>query len=421
MRRCCAAPPVPVHELFWIAVGGAAALATTLAWRLLSANQRTEDATEVEPVEVTPRSVQTRVAPETHELALSMASELASLVSAVEARAHHLIEAAPTRDDLPGAAEAMLASIGRVQHLHAKLVAFGRARPVESGTTDVLELIAGLGDELQQMQLGLELRWDPPGELPRIDADPGAVRDAILFVCGALLRVERGATRLTFTVERSFSTELPTIQVELNLEWITVPDRREAPASIDHLFALDWEAAKHLIESHGGELTLSHLPGKAVHAVVRLPVVMPDATEAPASPPPPLLAGQPSEADSVSSHSFGGALVLESDPALRAVLARELKASGRAVFACADGESAHTFLQATPDRFELLIVDDAQHLEEHTPLAATIRASAPALKICLVTPIAAPAPSRWPELQTLKKPFGVHELRRMLASLLATH
>ena len=91
------------------------------------------------------------------------------------------------------------------------------------------------------------------------------------------------------------------------------------------------------------------------------------------------------------------------------------------MFACADGASAHTFLRATPDRFELLIVDDAQHLEEHTPLATTIRASAPALKICLVTPSAAPGPSHWPELQTLKKPFGVHELRRMLASLLATH
>ena len=113
--------------------------------------------------------------------------------------------------------------------------------------------------------------------------------------------------------------------------------------------------------------------------------------------------------------------MLESDPALRAVLARELKASGRAVFACADGASAHTFLQATPDRFELLIVDDARHLEDHTPLARTIRESAPELKLCLVTPSSAALPDSWPELQTLKKPFGVHELRRMLASLLATH
>ena len=164
----------------------------------------------------------------------------------------------------------------------------------------MLELIAGLGDELQQMQLGLELRWDPPGQLPRIDADPGAVRDAMLFVCGALLRAERGATRLTFTVERSFSTERPTIQVEMNLEWITVPDRREVPSTIDHLFALDWEAAKNLIESHGGELTLSHLPGKAVHAVVRLPVVMPDAPEAPATPPDSVQVATPPGADSVS-------------------------------------------------------------------------------------------------------------------------
>lgn len=408
-----------MYESLWIAVGVVVALAATFAKRRLSSTAPTREVADAPAAE--PQEVQTRVTPETHELALSMAEELASLVSAAEARAHHLIEAAPTRNDLPGAAEAMLAAMGRFQHLHSKLVAFGRARPVETGTTDVLELIGGLGDQLQQMQLGLELRWDPPGELPQIAAAPNAVRDAMLFVCGALLRAERGATRLTFTVERSFSAAQPTIKIELNLEWITVPERRDAPAAIDQMFALDWEAAKHLVHSQDGELTLSHLPGKAVHAVVRLPMALPQATEgAPPEPAPAQPQASP-EGASASTHSFGGALVLESDPALRAVLARELKASGRAVFACADGASAHTFLQATPDRFELLIVDDARHLEDHTPLARTIRESAPELKLCLVTPSSAPLPDSWPALQTLKKPFGVHELRRMLASLLATH
>lgn len=438
-----------MYELLWTALGVTIALAATQVWRMVFAKEpplpiaapaesSAESPAELpaeppaEPPPPAPSTIETIVAPESHQMALSMAEELASLVSAVEARSHHLIEAAPTRTQLPGAAEAMLTSVNRLRTLHTKLVAFGRGRRVESGTTDVAEMIASLGDELQQLQLGLELRWDPPPELPRIDANPDAVRDAMLFVCAALLRAERGATRLTFTAERSFSRERPTIKVELNLEWITVHGRADREDLVDQTFALDWEAAKHLVHSHAGELTLSHLPGKAVRAVVRFPIAVPSEPEADVQRPvgdaaPPPVAGaaerprstEPAVAAGEQQHHFGGALVLESDPALRAVLARELKASGRAVFACADGASAHTFLQATPDRFELLIVDDAQQLDDHTPLARTIRAHTPSLKICLLTPKPPAASPAWPDLHCLQKPFGVHELRRTLASILA--
>lgn len=417
-----------MYELLWTALGVAIALAATQVWRTVFAKGLQPAAAPPaprRPAPEPPRTIETSITPESHEMALSLAEELASLVSAVEVRAHHLIEAAPTRTQMPDAAEAMLTSVQRLRTLHTKLVAFGRGRKVESGTTDVVELIAGLGDELQQLQLGLELRWEPPPDLPQIDANPGVVRDAMLFVCAGLLRAERGATRLTFTAERSFSRARPTIKVELNLEWITVPDRSERDEVIDQTFTLDWEAAKHLVHSHAGELTLSHLPGKAVRAVVRFPIAVPaqaEAEDAPEAVEQTAPAVQPASEAPVGEpqHSFGGALVLESDPALRAVLARELKASGRAVFACADGASAHTFLQATPDRFELLIVDDAQQLEEHTPLARTIRAHTPSLKICLLTPTPPAQSPDWPGLHCLQKPFGVHELRRTLASILTS-
>ena len=161
---------------------------------------------------------------------ISMSEELASLASAVEARTHHLIEAAPSRTQLPGAAEALLTSVERLRRLHKKLIAFGGARPVEDGIADITELINGISDELQFLQLGLELRWEPPPELPRIDANPEAIRDAILFVCAALLRGERGATRLTFSAERAFSQVRPT-KAEPEPEWITVPGQTGAPAA----------------------------------------------------------------------------------------------------------------------------------------------------------------------------------------------
>lgn len=398
-------------ELYWFLIGATAA--TIAAWllraRVASRSLQREDRQR--------RAVATTISPESHELAISMSEELASLASAVEARTHHLIEAAPSRTQLPGAAEALLTSVERLRRLHKKLIAFGGARPVEDGIADITELINGISDELQFLQLGLELRWEPPPELPRIDANPEAIRDAILFVCAALLRAERGATRLTFSAERAFSQVRPTMKVELNLEWITVPGQTGGASSVDSAFALDWEAAKQLLSMHGGELTMSHLPGKAVQAIVQLPIVLnPEHPSSASARPEPERSGR---TVGESDHDYGGALVLESDPALRAVLARELKASGRAVFVCADGESAHTFLQATPDRFELLMLDDAQHLEEQTALARAIRARAPALKICLLTTSTTAPPADWPELHTLRKPFGVHELRHTLASILS--
>ena len=414
---CLWRTPTTVNVLLWTTLGGVFGALVAIATSRGSRRQAAAPAVDES------RRVETRLSPDTQELALSLAEELASLVSAVEARAHHLIEAAPTRTQLPEAAEAMLTSVRRLRNLHTKLIAAGGARPVEAGITDVGELIGGLGEELQLLQLGLELRWDPPPELPSIAADRDAVRDAMLFVCRALLRAERGATRLTFSTERSFALDRPTIKIELNLEWITVPKHSSDAGGIDRAFALNWEAAKQLVHSHGGELTLSHLPGKAVHAVVSYPIAK-RAGDDPAEPR--LIEDDAAVRDSATvadggraEHDYGGALVLESDPALRAVLARELKASGRAVFVCADGESAHTFLKTTPDRFELLLVDDVQELKPHTPLAHTIRAHAPALKICLLTSAPPTEEPTWPDLHTLKKPFGVHELRRTLAMILA--
>ena len=118
--------------------------------------------------------VEVAVSPDSWAMARSLAEELSTHATAIEARAHHLIEAAPARDNLPGAAAAMMTSVERLRTLHTKLLAFGRGRPVEAGTTDIIALIQGLGDDLLQLQLGLELRWEPPAELPEVDANPAA-------------------------------------------------------------------------------------------------------------------------------------------------------------------------------------------------------------------------------------------------------
>jgi hypothetical protein len=314
---------------------------------------------------------------------------------------------------MPAAAEGLLTAVRRLRTLHTKVVAFGQGRVGATGFVDVADLVSSLRDELQQMQLGLELCWEPPTGLPRIACAPDVVRDAMLFLSAALVRVERGATHFSILAEPCFACDDPRVQIELSLEWVT---ERSTPTS-DHVtdasFTLDLEAANNLVSSHGGEISLWRLPGRAVRVVVWWPAeIEGDETAA-------VVGATERDGQAEMSHRYGGALLLEADPAIRAMLASELKATGRAVFACADIASARSFLEATPDRFELLIVDQHERLGADRELQQAIRTLAPELKVCVLGRQTGKHSELWPHLHHIEKPFGVHELRAALASVLS--
>ena len=409
-------------ELVCIFVGAAGALLARYLWQRREPTVAATDArTPTVPI-APPAPTRTPTTPATApidalQVARSLADELATLVSGVEGRTHHLIEAAPDRSQLPLAAEELLTAVQRLRTLHSKLVAFTKGRANEPGRTVLEALLVGLGDELPQMQLGLEVRRESAAHVPPIGVGPGVVHDALLFLCAALLRAERGASNLAINTELCFAGDEPCVEIELALEWCTEALPPAEPVLTDPAFTLDLEAANHLVTSNGGELSISHLPGRAVRAVVRWPLLR-QGTECPDAEPPASSSSEPAPADdrAMRSHHYGGALVLESDPAVRALLSRELKAVGRAVFACADSAAARTFLEATPDRFELLILDHAQRLDGGDALGGTIRALAPQLKIVVLTAAPPTHSPDWPQLRHLQKPFGVHELRAALAS-----
>ncbi|MEO6593354.1 MAG: hypothetical protein ABIP94_01215 [Planctomycetota bacterium] len=415
--------PLAVYELAWFAAGAAVSLAVVLGLRFRT-RVRTAARTSKPAATSQAPLVLPRVPLDARRVALSLAEQLANLVSGLEGRAHNLIEAAPNRAMLPAAAEALLIDVQRLRTLHKKLIAFGQERAVERGSIDVAVLVASLTDEVQEMQLGMQLRWEPPPALPRIAAAPDIARDSLLFLIAALLRAERGATHLSIQAEHCFADREPSVQLELALEWITEAPTPVTDGVADTNLALDLEAANNLIACQGGNVWISHLPGRSVRAVVRWPAAVSAPIEprqpsevaiaATASP-----AAEPSNERAALRHQYGGALVLEADPAIRAMLASELKATGRAVFACADGASARTFLEATPDRFELIIVDDPKRLDDGNALARAIKSLAPNLKVCMLAQGNEPAPGAWPGLRCIQKPFGVHELRHALAAMLA--
>jgi len=415
-RLVFVSPSPAVIELAWFAAGAAATAVAIVLWRLCGNQKRQSRRSKARrSIAVSLGSVPPAAANGTldaHHVATAVAEDLANLVSGVEGSAHHLIQSAPDRRQLPHAAEAMLAAIARLRTLHTKVLAFGQARSATPRSTHLGEIVQSLRDDLQQLQLGLELRWEPRAELPAVRVAPDVVRDALLFLCGALLRAERGATHLSVDAERCFARREPRVQIELALEWVTEPRTPVGGDPAHPQFSLDREAAIRLITTSGGEVVLSHLPGRTVRAVVHWPAseTVDDLAEVP---------DEPRASLPFVSHRYGGALLLEADPAIRAMLASELKATGRAVFACADIAAARSFLEATPDRFELLIVDHPQHLDADAALLPTIRDRLPDLKICLLGRASATVADGWPAVHCIQKPFGVHELRRALASVLA--
>jgi hypothetical protein len=65
------------------------------------------------------------------------------------------------------------------------------------------------------------------------------------------------------------------------------------------------------------------------------------------------------------------------------------------------------------------LVDHEARLEAGAELAAAIEQLTPQLKIFVLSPGERPSAARWPQLHHLQKPFGVHELRAALASVIA--
>lgn len=352
-------------------------------------------------------------------LAQALSHELANIVSGVEGGAFRLIEAAPLPPTRASAAEGLWLAIRRLRRFHDKIRAFVRVPEPAAGTTPVESLLISLRDELETSELGLQMVWDLPRTLPLLRGASDQLLDGLVFLSMALQHLERGALRLSIEVEPGFETDAPQVQLELRLEWDEDPGRMPQPGPPGAGFLIARTAACNLLRLQGGSAIIDHEPGHLARALVRLPAVDVDATALrpmldPDSPP----AGDMPE-QMLHPHRFGGVLLLESDPTVRSMLASELKACGRSVFACADGAAARSLMQATPDRFEMLVVDQESRLGARDNLAATAMRLCPDMKVFVLSDA---DQGDLPEeiaarVHRIRKPFGVHELRRALAAL----
>jgi len=358
---------------------------------------------------------------EAKPLAQTLSHELANIVSGIEGGAFRLIEATPLPPVRSNAAEGLWLAIRRLRRFHDKVRAFTTTPELDETTVSVESLLMSLRDELEASELGLQMTWNLPRTLPVPRGDNDALLAGLMFLSMALQQLAQGALRLSIDVEVSFVDDQPHVQLELRLEWDEDPGRHPLPSPISTAFLVARTSARNLLRSQGCSFSIDHVPGHLARALVRMP-----ATYTSTSPMRPMLDSpvMPPAADSplpmLDRNRFGGVLVLESDPTVRTMLASELKACGRAVFACADGAAARSLMQATPDRFEMLVVDQATRLSASDQLATTAANLCPDLKLFVLSDGAeGELPIELAQrVHRIRKPFGISELRRALASVL---
>lgn len=411
-----------MNELAWFVAGGAVAALVAALWPRRRARP-VQAAPPPRPLPARPQqqpapapAARPPKAPEARTFAAAAAEQLASLISGVEGNTQLLIEAAADPAQVARNAERLWQSLQRLRRFHAKLAAYVQPPPCAEGITDVHALLEGMRQELAQGQLGLSLSSHVPRGSPLLQASPAVLHCALLGLCAALRHLERGAERLSVSAEPDFEAEEPTMQLELHLAWDEEPQRSLAHAPDLAAFELELGAAQNLLRSLGGVVQVMHQRGKQAQALVQLRIAPATAVAASQQA---LLVEEPLVEIPQPRHPWAGVLLIEHDPEVRALLASELKACGRSVFVCPDSAGARTLLQATPERFELLIVDRDAQLDAQSPLAMAAADLCPDLKLCVISSSEGSSSELPAKVHRIKKPFGVLELRAALKTALA--
>lgn len=345
-----------------------------------------------------------------------LSQRLATIVSGIEGGTFQLIESTPAMRGNSNELETLWLAIRHLRRFHDKVQAYTRIPRVDGGSTQLERLVSSLGDDLAAADFGFQISCVLPPEptLP-IDGDLEHLTTATTLVCAALRQLEHRAMRLSIGVETSFERSHPELHLELTLESDEDGEASDEPPTAG--FLVGRAAAQNVLAALGGGVSFDHQPGHAARALVRLPLHV-----AAEEPTPPQAHAPVREASEVPTrqHRYGGVIVIEADQAIRSMLATELKAHGRSVFACPDEGAARALLQATPERFEILVVDHHARLRAGEALAATVAERCPDLRVFVLSETEAHRlPAEFAERVTaIKKPFGVQELRRALGTAL---
>jgi hypothetical protein len=352
-------------------------------------------------------------------VAISVGKEIADLASGIEGHAQMLCEAVGEPERVVTHAGDLWRSVRRLRLFSEKILTYAQPPSPLLAPTDVTQFLDSLRHEVEDhLGGGIPVEVRAGHALPFALAEPGSLRNAILFLVDAMLGLERNAGALTLSASTSTNDdEEATVEIELVVESDSTAEPR---APMDQRVQLGYLAARSLLDGLRGHLSLERIAGVGTTCLITLaatsmpPGLEPDASEAPPDQDPPQFYG-PHE-----PHPFGGVLILEGDRLIRSMLCHELERSGRKLFTCTDGVSARVLFERTPERFELLILEEDARHEPAARLARLALTSSYDAKVILVThaPGSSDLPREFPGRCTeVRRPFGLLELREALTSL----
>lgn len=414
-------------EVAWFATGIAAAV---LGRRLLHRSETETAAPLVDPASSDPQLAPTEPLSEDppprddgdgdeHEDALTtmvttVGSDLAGLASAIHGATERLFEALGDPAQVQQGAGDLWSAANRLQRFGQKLLAFypspGNDPVAPLDVTDVAESLRA--DCLEEHMGSIEVDLHSAPDLPAALSNHHHLSHALRFLLEGLLSLAPNAQHIFVGLRRHAGDEAPAVQVEMRVA--ATPDHAPTSFAAQRL-ELGYRAAQNLMHRCGGRVSLSHAVGGESAAFLVMPATdeSPEASEA---------ACEPDRA--MSEHSYGGVLVLEADPVLRTVIATELRMSGRSFSTCADGASAQALLEATPERFELVIAEQDARLLPGDVLIHDALTRFEELKALLLVDGVTPMPP-WMERHSerfavLPKPFQPSDLRDRLSQLVAS-
>jgi len=361
------------------------------------------------------------------ELSALLGADLAGLASGVEGQAQLLCEALGQPDEVAARAEQLWESVRRLRFFSEKIQSFGKVNDLEQSSTNVRLLLAALTLEIEDYSSGsLQVGLQVAPSLPSAMANAEALRVSLLLLIEGVLALEPDSNHLVLQASAEESED-GSLSVRIDIEAI-LDEEFQHNDRPDPLTQYSCLAARNLLAAQGASFTLDHSPGLNALASITLAATGKpldawesddeDEGDEQTSDPTAVAARRPPTHD---RHHFGGVLIMEGNPTIRDMLARELAKTHRNVIACADGMAGRTLFEATPERFEVLILERDSRRLRGEELARIALARDERLRIMMLHPKPGipPAPGliNHPGLVVLHKPFGLMELRNCLAEV----
>ena len=414
-----------MNSLLWFLLGCALSLGTML---LLARSARRRHQREAEVLRRRLERSDSQSGAETRNLvvgetanvetvAVSIGQELGNLATSVEGHAQSLCEVIGDPAHVPVRMEQLWNSVRRLRFFSEKILSFVHREPLPVRAIDIRELLTGVRQELEDHSGGsLEVNLVCADTLQQALGDAIALRNAVLFLVETLLGLEPDAGVLALRAHTRFDDAegQPSIEIEIQAQCEDVMHpRRHAAESIQ----LGYVAARNLIVGQDGRLAFEHSPG--LNATARIWLTIASSDEAVPIREPVVELRPP-----LPPHRFGGVLILENDASLRGLLSQEVERFGRNILSIGDGAAARSLFDATPERFELLVLAQGARRGPTEQLALHALEQSPEVKVLLLAQEHDLLEQLAPELRNrchvVTKPFGLMELREALCHVLGS-